>query len=106
MCTLLDLTVVAMNTSAWLMKEVKIPLGSHAIQNLAMTVPPVCACVMVKEQEGNEIMVIFKEFFEHGYMPCHLKYSNSLLLLLLLLSYNLMLNMITSYRKEVGRELT
>lgn len=98
--------MVAMNTSAWLMKEVKIPLGSHAIQNLAMTVPPVRACVMVKEQEGNEIMVIFKEFFEHGYMPCRLKYSNGLLLLLLLLSYNLMLNMITSYRKEVGRELT
>lgn len=98
--------MVAMNTSAWLMKEVKISLGSHAIQNLAMTVPPVSACVMVKEQEGNEIMVIFKEFFEHGYMPCRLKYSNSLLLLLLLLSYNLLLNMITSYRKEVGRELT
>lgn len=106
MCTLLDLTVVAMNTSAWLMKEVKIPLGSHAIQNLAMTVPHFSACVMVKEQEGNEIMVIFKEFFEHGYMPCCLKYSESILLLLLLLSCNLMLNMITSYRKEVGRELT
>lgn len=55
--------MVAMNTSAWLLKEVKIPLGSHAIQNLAMTVPHFSACVMVKEQEGNEIMVILKEFF-------------------------------------------
>lgn len=65
MCTLLDLTVVAIGTSAWLMREVKIPLEPHAIQYLATTAPPINACVMVKEQEGNEIMAIFKEFFEH-----------------------------------------
>lgn len=62
-----------MSTSAWLMREVKIPLGPCVIQYLAMTAPSISACVMVKEQEGNEIMSILKEFFEHGYMPCCLK---------------------------------
>lgn len=45
------------------------------IQNLAMTTPPIVACVMVKEREGNEIPAIVKEFAEHGYMLCYLKYK-------------------------------
>lgn len=73
------------------------------VQDLATTAPPIVACVMVKEQEGNEIMAIAKEFVKHGYMLCCLKYKKSFLLLL---SYNLILNMITSYRKEVVREVT
>lgn len=78
--------MVAMSTSAWLMREGKIPLGPCAIQYLATTLPPVC--VMVKEQEGNEVMAIFKEFFEHGYMPCCLKSKKSFVIIIAILQSN------------------
>lgn len=45
------------------------------IQDLATTTPPIVACVMAKEWEGNEIPAIVKEFVEHGYMLCCLKYK-------------------------------
>lgn len=97
--------MVAMNTSAWLMKEVKILLGSHAIQNLAMTVPHFTACVMVKEQEGNEIMVIVKEFFEHGIYAMLFKiFRKSFIIIIAILKCNAEYDYFI--QKKVGRELT
>lgn len=45
------------------MREVKILLEAHMIQYLATTARPSNARVMEKEQGGNEIMAIAKEFF-------------------------------------------
>lgn len=69
MYALLEGTVVAISTSAQLMTEVKISLKSQMIQYLATAdLPPISAQVTMNHQEGHEIMAIFKELSEHGYI--------------------------------------
>lgn len=66
-----------------------------------MTVPPISACVATKEQEGNEIMAIFKEFW--AWVPAMLFKKIKILITIAILQSNPeYLNMITSYRKKLA----